>query len=56
VEGQGIHDVRLHTRLCIESVTQAVPGAGVLPVLVTGIVIEVINDCHCVTERVDITH
>jgi len=40
---------------CIESVSEFSQGPGVLPLLVPGVAVGVIIDCHCVADRVEVT-
>jgi hypothetical protein len=48
-------DAGLDTTRCVESVCVVPLGAGVLPLLVPGVLFRVIIDCHCVADRVDVT-
>jgi hypothetical protein len=49
-------DAGLDTTRRIESVCMVPQGAGVLRLLVPGMVVRVIVDRHCVADGVDVTH
>jgi hypothetical protein len=50
-----IQDAGLDTTRCVESVCMVPLGAGVLRLLVPGVVVGVIIDCHCVADGVEVT-
>ena len=53
---QAMPDASLHTKQCIESAYEVPPSAGVLQLLVSGVVVRVFIDRSCVVDRVEVTH